>query len=225
VVDTFEPVPNRTLRDEVLLPLRKAILFGQIATGDRLVEAEIAGRMGVSRVPVREALAQLEREGLVEQFPHRGSIVAAVDEDEVDLLYFLRAELESYCIQSVMLCGGTADLLAELTTLLEQMRAAARNGKLYKLAEQDLAFHQAIVARSAYRTLGRVWNSMDGPVRARSLRIISGPGKEPLIAYTAESHRPIVDAVATGDPMRAVIAVKEHIIETRRLLDRPVAAE
>jgi DNA-binding GntR family transcriptional regulator len=222
VAIAFNPVRNRTLREEVLEPLRKAILFGQLAGGQRLVEAEIAAQMGVSRVPVREALMQLEREGLVESFPHRGIVVAAVDEDEVDVLYELRAELEGRCLRVVM-ARDQRGLAERLTELLESMRAAAVAGEIVELAERDLAFHHAIVAGSGYRTLVRVWTSMDGPIRARLQRVLNAPGPErgQLVSYTAESHAPIAEAVARADLEGAVAALEHHIRETRRLIPAP----
>lgn len=220
-IPSFAPVRNRTLREEVIEPLRKAILFGQLQGGQRLVEAEIAAQMGVSRVPVREALMQLEREGLVESFPHRGIVVAAVDEDEVDALYELRAELEARCLRATM-ARDAAGLGAVLGALLAGMRADAADGRLVELAEQDLRFHQAIVAGSGYRTLERVWASMDGPIRARLQRVLHAPGPDHvhLTAYTAESHAPIVDAVLSGDVVAAAGALAQHITETRRLIPK-----
>src|SRR4051812_19479897 len=75
----FGRVKNHNLRHAVLEPIRNAILFGQLPVGLRLMEAEIAEQMGVSRVPVREAFQQLAQEGLVVTYPHRGTAVAAVD--------------------------------------------------------------------------------------------------------------------------------------------------
>jgi len=216
-------VRQRALRHEVLEPLRNAILFGQIPVGKRLFEADIARQMGVSRVPVREALQQLEQEGLVTSSPHRGTIVTAVDEDEVEVLYHLRAELEGFVVRSLME-RGAGDLVAPLQRLVDEMRVAAGQGHLVELAEKDLEFHRLLVSRSGYRILGRVWSSMDGPIRARLYRSHrTGPFRDEVIAYTSESHQPIVDAIASGDCDRAVQAIKTHILETRRLMEKGIA--
>jgi DNA-binding GntR family transcriptional regulator len=215
----FRRIDNRTLRQAVLEQLRGAILNGKLPVGERLMEARIAEQMGVSRVPVREAIRHLEQEGLVVSYPHRGTTVACVDEDEVDLLYFLRAELEGAAIGAAM--GRDAGALRKiLGQLVDQMRGAARARNLVLLAEKDLHFHQIIVSSSGYQTLQRVWSTMDGPIRARMLRALAGPFQRDLVTYTAESHQPIVDALATGDPARAVAALKQHILETRQLLER-----
>lgn len=219
----FAPVRNTTLRHEVLDPIRNAILFGQLPVGKRLMEAEIAAQMGVSRVPVREALRQLEQEGLIVSYPHRGVEVASVDEAEVDLLYSMRADLEGFAVQSLMR-REVAELVDALQQLVNGMRAAASEGQRVELAEKDLEFHRLIISASGYRTLGRVWNSMDGPIRARLHRCLNGPFQQKLIWYTAESHHPIVDAITSGDPERAVTAIKTHILETKQLIQEGIAS-
>jgi DNA-binding GntR family transcriptional regulator len=220
----FRRVQNQNLRHTVLEPIRNAILFGQLPVGERLMEAEIAEQMGVSRGPVREALQQLEREGLVLSYAHRGTVVTAVDEDEVDVLYHLRAELEGFAVQS-LLRREASPLIAALQVLVDAMRAAARTEQLADLAEKDLEFHRLIVDSSGHRILAAVWAGMDGPIRARLYRSLTGPFARELLGYTAESHQPIVDAMASGDSDCAVTSMKQHILETRRLIERGLSRD
>lgn len=220
----FNRVTQNTLRHVVLEPIRNAILFGQIAVGQRLMETEIAEQMGVSRVPVREALQQLAQEGLVETYPHRGTVVAAVDEDEVDILYRLRAELEGAALR-ILLARGGLDLGPTLQSMVDTMRRSVQEGNLGGLAEKDLDFHRHIVSTSGYRTLARVWESMDGPIRARLYRSFAGPHHEELIQYTAESHQPVVDAITSEDPEVAVRALQHHILVTRSVIEEGVSID
>ena len=219
----FDRVNKHTLRHAVLEPIRNAILFGQYSAGQRLLEAEIAEQMGVSRVPVREAFQQLEHEGLVVTYPHRGTVVAAVNDDEVDTLYHLRAELEGFALRSLM-AQGRPDLAPSLQIIVDAMRRGAAAGDLAELAEKDLDFHRFVVVHAEYHTLERVWKSMDGPIRARLYRSFVGPYRQELIQYTAESHQPVVDAISTRDPDAAVAALKRHILETRSLIEEGVYA-
>lgn len=220
----FDRVNKNTLRHAVLVPIRNAILFGRFSVGQRLLEAEIAEQMGVSRVPVREALQQLENEGLVMSHPHRGTVVTTVNEDEVDVLYHLRAELEGFALRGLM-AHGQPDLAPFLQILVDAMRRGAGAGDLAELAEKDLDFHRLIVVRSDFHTLERVWKSMDGPIRARLYRSFASPYRQDLIQYTAESHQPVVDAITTGDPDVAVAALKRHILETRSLIEEGVPVD
>jgi DNA-binding GntR family transcriptional regulator len=220
----FDRVVTSTLRHAVLEPIRNAILFGQYPAGQRLLEAEIAEQMGVSRVPVREALHQLQHEGLVVTYPHRGTVVAAINDDEVDVLYHLRAELEGFALHRLM-TQGRPELAPSLQITVDAMRRGASAGDLAELAEKDVDFHRLIVMNSGYHTLERVWHSMDGPIRAWLYRSFVGPYWQELIHYTAESHQPVVDAVATGDPDTGVAALKRHILETRSLLEKGVGVD
>jgi DNA-binding GntR family transcriptional regulator len=221
----FVRVDNRTLHHQVLEQIRNAIVFGQLPVGTRLREVELASRMGVSRVPIREALRQLERESLVQTFPHRGTVVSSIDDDEVEVLYRFRSELEAFAVKAVVRSPEACQVITRLNDLLESMRAGVRSGDLFAIAEHDLEFHRTIVAASGYKILGRVWRTMDGPIRARVQRALNGPFREKLVSYTAESHLPIVEAIASGDAERAAGAVKEHILETRKLIEAGLADE
>jgi DNA-binding GntR family transcriptional regulator len=86
----------RPLSDEAYDVLRGAILSGQLAAGTRIVEADIARQMAISRSPVREAVRKLEREGLVEYVPRRGTVVVGLSRDDVADALALRAHLEAY---------------------------------------------------------------------------------------------------------------------------------
>src|SRR3954452_14391644 len=88
------PAERRVLRQDILFGLSSGILSGEIPAGTRLLEIPIATELGVSRGPVREALRQLEQEGLVEFFPHRGAVVVGVGESEIETIYAIRALLE-----------------------------------------------------------------------------------------------------------------------------------
>src|SRR5262249_5790693 len=110
-------VQPRVLRQEVLEALRSAILNNEIAPGTRLFEAEVATRMGVSRAPVRESIRQLEQEGLVEFFPHRGAVVIGLPNDEIDAIYELRALIEERAIERAC-ATATADDLKRLARLI-----------------------------------------------------------------------------------------------------------
>ena len=101
--------------------LRGAILSGQLAPGARIVEADIARQMAISRSPVREAVRKLEREGLVEYVPRRGTVVVGLSRDDVEDAYSLRAHLEAYAARLAAV-GASEAQLAGLAEMLERMR-------------------------------------------------------------------------------------------------------
>ena len=219
------PVPPGrppTLVEHALDAIRRAIVYGELKPGERLWEEELAAQLGISRVPVREALRALEYEGLIRSEPHRGSYVAAPAEEEIEEIYRIRAEVEATAAGgAARVIAGRPERVAPYQELLGRMRHAAAAGDLHDLAAADLDFHRLILDDSGYSVLPRVWSAMFGIVRGRlSIILASAPRHDDVVAYTAESHAPIVAALATGDPERAAAAVRQHILETHELWKR-----
>ena len=126
--------------------LRNAIIAGQYAPGERLIEVAIARDLGTSRGPVREALRRLETEGLVASFPYRGAVVLAVSDEEIqEVLIPIRLTLERYSVLKAieMMPDGELAELAKQVWLMEQ---AAKAGDLMKVVEADLDFHDIMIS-------------------------------------------------------------------------------
>ena len=207
-------VQPRVLRQEVLEALRSAILGNRIRPGSRLLEADIANRMGVSRAPVREAIRQLEQEGLVEFFPHRGAVVVGLPEDEIDAIYELRALIEERAIARAV-ARATDEDLGRLDALLDEMRTARAANDIDQLAEIDLRFHGLLVELSGFSLLRHIWGSLDGLVRVRSYQALYRPGRaaEYFLAGSIVSHAELVEAVRARDAVAAAAAVRAHILD------------
>jgi len=105
-----------------------------------------------------------------------------------------------------------------LGDLLDQMMVCARANDLPGLADLDLQFHDTLLELSGYQGLHRIWRSMDGLVRARTYATLALPGRRELIEYTAGSHRPIVEAIRSGDITAVDQAIKDHIHEVPSLM-------
>lgn len=215
--DAELPLPRvyaRVLRQEVLVALRTAILNGDLAPGARLLEADVATRMGVSRAPVREALRQLEQEGLVESFAHRGAVVTGLPEDEVDAIYELRALIETKAMERVCI-AATPEQIAELDALVAQMQDALTREDLTHVGELDLRFHSHVIELSGFSLLRHIWTSLDGLVRARSVQVLSGPGEAAayFVQESVTSHARLVDAIRAHDAPLGMARITEHILE------------
>ena len=156
---TLPPVERRVLRQDILLGLRSGILNGEIPPGTRLLEIPLATELGVSRGPVREALRQLEQEGLVEFFPHRGAIVVGVAESEIETIYAIRALLEERAFAKACRVVDDAELDA-LAETVEQMIEASEAGDV---AAVDRARHA--LPRPGRRAV-RLLRTCDGCGRA-----------------------------------------------------------
>jgi DNA-binding GntR family transcriptional regulator len=220
---TLPRIRPRVLRQEALEAIRTAILSKEIPPGSRLREADLAARMGISRAPVREALRQLEQEGLVEFFPHRGAVVVGVPEDEIDAIYELRALIEQKAIERA--CPViTEEQLNRLSGLIEAMQAALSAGDIDGLAERDLEFHGVIVEVAGFSLLRHIWEGLDGLVRVRSYQALDRPGQASRYfrKNAPTSHLAILRALRSRDVDDAVEAIREHILEVpARMKDPP----
>ena len=213
---SLPPVERRVLSQDILLCLRSGILNGEIPPGTRLLEIPLATELGVSRGPVREALRQLEQEGLVEFFPHRGAIVVGVADSEIETIYAIRALLEERAFAKACRTIDDAELDG-LATTVEKMIEASYAGDVAAVTEHDMRFHGRIVELSGFSYLRRLWTSIDGVVRLRA----ASQARRPELADTGSArewltepsieHRELVEALRTRRPAAAAKAARAHV--------------
>lgn len=192
-----------SLADSTAEILRERIIQGVFAPGTRLVEVDIARRLGTSRAPVREALAMLRAEGLAYEEPGRGSFVAKLSRDEVEEVYELRAALESAAARLVIDRGDPADVAA-LDRVLATMRRTVAAKDRRAFIDADLALHGELCKRSGNRRLYRTWETQIG-----LLRVLIGLETTDLMLAAStliDEHAHLVDEVRKGDAGRATEA-------------------
>ena len=137
-----------------------AIISGRFEPGERLIESVLSTELGTSRGPVREALRQLENEGLVMSFPYRGAVVLGVSDEEVhEVLIPIRLTLERYSFARA-LEKMTDDDFAELGKQIWLMEQAGKANDLIKLVEADLAFHEIVIRRRGSCTPLQIWRTI-----------------------------------------------------------------
>jgi len=144
--------------------IRQAILSGNLKPGDRLLEAEIARQMGISRAPVREAIRQLASEGLVVSYAHRGTFVAELSPDDLWEIYTLRAAVESLAVRLVA-NQATPETISLLRQAVADMAQAAQEGDLQRVADLDIAFHETLCRLSGHARLLETWLGMIVQIR------------------------------------------------------------
>ena len=221
---------RRVLRHDVLDNLRAGILNGQLAPGTRLLEIDVSQRLGVSRGPVREAIRQLEQEGLVEFFPHRGAVVVGIGEDEVGPIYDVRAVLEARAFARAARSATPADL-AELSSLIDAMVDSLDRGDYDRIVDLDMEFHGRVVELSGFRLLRQLWTSIDSLVRGETFvgdeQGETAAERDARYREPALSHRDLVAALATRRSSVAAEAARRHIQDASRRLrspERPISA-
>ena len=147
---------RKTLREQVVEILRHKILSGEIKPGERIIEAKVAEELKVSRGPLREALRQIEEEGLVVYEAQKGCVVKTMTYEEMQETYLIQSTLEKLAVQ---MCGGeiSKEQDEEMQKLVLSMEKAANQKNLYEVIKFDEQFHECIVKTAHSEKLHRIW--------------------------------------------------------------------
>jgi DNA-binding GntR family transcriptional regulator len=144
----LKPVSNESLRGRVAASLRESILDGSLPPGAKLTEPELARQLETSRGPIREALRDLEQEGLVKSQAHRSVRVVEISREEVlEVLIPIRVVIEEYAFRRAV-SNFTDDDYSALETLVEQMRTVAAASDAEALGDLDVEFHRFVIDRA-----------------------------------------------------------------------------
>jgi DNA-binding GntR family transcriptional regulator len=197
------------LRDQVREEIRQRISDGRLAPGDKMVERELAAELGVSRVPVREALRTLETEGFVQVVPRKGVVVRHLSRRDVEELFDVREALEVLATRRAAE-RATADELARLRRTLDKGRAALRRGDNVTAQACNEAFHDAIVTMAHNELLGGLLEPLQG-----RLHWLFRQNED--LAELVDEHRELYAAIASGDPDRAGVFALEHVRVNREI--------
>jgi DNA-binding GntR family transcriptional regulator len=200
-------------REQVVEALREAIVAGELADGERLIEDKIARELKTSRGPVREALRQLEHEGFVVSYPYRGAVVLGVSDEEVrEVLVPVRLVLEKYSFPKAAV-RMTDDDFAEVAKEVWQMAEAARTQDLGRSVEADMRFHEILLDHADQPHTAQVWRSIAPRIRAYFYRY----GRRSDLDRIAREHAELLaalqsrDAEVIGNALEAHIAVGEVV--------------
>lgn len=187
--------------------LRGAIASGRFKPGQRLVERELCDLIGVGRTSIREALRQLEAEGLVTTIPHRGPVVSTITVQEAEQLYEVRALLEGYAGR--LFAGrGEKGAIAALGEAVERLEAAAAGEDRGALIAAKTAFYAVLMEGCGNIFVQQILTMLHNRITLLRLTSMTQPGR---IVQSMEEIREIHDAIAAGDGARAENACKRHI--------------
>lgn len=204
-------VESPTLDLEVLERLRDAIVQGDIPPGRRINHLHTARHLGVSRGPVRAAMAKLAQEGLVENVPRRGSFATPLDRSTVVDVYGVREALESFAAAEAA-SRAPREALDELQRRVERMRTLAARKDVLRLVDADLDFHRRVVELSGNRQVAYLWKITE--VNIRRILLFRENALSTL-RDVPESHVSTVTALRRHDPAAAAETVRRHIQEAR----------
>jgi DNA-binding GntR family transcriptional regulator len=199
--------------------LREGILGGTLLAGRALKQDEIATELGVSRAPVREALNQLEREGIVTLRPRRGFVVAALDPDEIVEIFRIRMLLEEHAARLATERRTLPDI-AEVRKLLRAMDRVVMDSPagIAKWAGLNRAFHDAIYRASGVARLSQLTANLRDTVE-QYVRLDAATADR--VGEAQQEHKRIVEAFEAGDAARTARLCREHCEHT---CDRLIAS-
>lgn len=208
---------HSTLKQRVYEALREMILSGELPYGAQIDEQAIARRLGVSRTPLREAIATLLKENLVEHRPWKGNVVRRPTASEVDGLYEVRKTLEALAAR-LAAARMTEDELAAIREALDAAGAALEAGDLPGYRRADQRFHEALALASGNRTLVGVLDQLRAQSRVVLTMIGRDPNvRDPAVAQRAARERPLImAALERQDGEEAARLVEEHLERNRR---------
>jgi DNA-binding GntR family transcriptional regulator len=208
------PSIPRTVRDALVETLRDEIVRGDLVPGQHLRLEEVASRFDVSTMPVREALRDLEAEGLVTIFPHRGAIVTQLSADELQDIYDIRVMLEAMATRLAVPLMTEATL-TELTSLIEQMET--HSGDVASLVKLNHQFHLTLYGASGRRHLCEL-NRMLRYRAQHYLHVFIVEVELGHLPQTQGEHRAILEACKSGDAEQAAVIMHDHVAQVGRAL-------
>ena len=196
-----------SLRQQALAALRRAITSGELQPGTHLVETELSDALSISRGTLREAMRQLQQEGLITAGARGRLSVRHLDTKEIRDLFAVRCALESLAAQILSARTDRDASVAALRDSVEEMVRREGDG-LDQRIESDLDFHRTLVRLTGNDTLLHSWTSLEGSIR---MSIMWAGLDRAVRNMTAQRHFDIVDAIDTGDPAHVTTTLTQHM--------------
>lgn len=216
VADEYLP-----LRDVVFQTLRQAILKGELEPGERLMEIQLAERLGVSRTPVREAIRKLELEGLVVMVPRKGAEVASITEKNVRDVLEVRKALEELAV--TLACQRMDESqFGQFDEHNQIFKEALRANDLMEIAKQDIDFHEVIYMAAGNERLQQMLNHLQEQMYRYRMEYIKD---EQQRSKLVQEHQEIAEAIQTRNIERAKSAIRLHIDNQEMTVSQKIKKE
>jgi DNA-binding GntR family transcriptional regulator len=222
--DTIKVTPltgRESLREQVIGALRAAVITGEMQPGRVYSAPSLAARFHVSATPVREALLDLTKEGLVESVRNKGFRVTEVTDKQLDDITELRALIEVPMVTRIA-SGITARQVRAMRPLADAICVAAEEGDLIGYIEADRRFHLALLELTGNAQVVGVVDELRGKTRLYGLaRLV----EQRALAGSAQEHHEILDALEANDPARTEDVMRRHIGHVRGLWSPGASSE
>ncbi len=195
------------LRDVVFQTLRAAILKGELKPGERLMELQLAAKLGVSRTPIREAIRMLEQEGLAVTIPRKGAEVAKMTEKDMEDVLQIRRSLEDLAVR--LSCDKISTMeLQELRVAMEDFEEKTKTDQVVEIAKADVKFHEILYKASDNPKLLVLLNNLREQMYRYRVEYLKDQTMHPRLI---EEHRKMYEALKAKDKERAAYYVEQHL--------------
>ena len=204
---------RRVLSDVVTDDLRQAIVDHELEPGRRISEDELAAQMGVSRGPIREALARLEREGLITLERHRGARVASWSGQDIDEIYSMRSVLEELAIEWACKNATVTDLAAMDEVLIRYGKLTDKQRTPKEVSKIDLDFHSALFASAHHDRLFKAWEALRSQIHAFLVYTWSLEDKvnKEFLPKWGPDHQELLEIIRAKQTTKAKAVIHEHV--------------
>lgn len=195
------------LRDVVFQTLRAAILRGELKPGERLMELQLAAKLGVSRTPIREAIRMLEQEGLAVTIPRKGAEVAKMTEKDMEDVLLIRCSLEDLAVR--LSCDKiSAAELQELRVAMEDFEKKTTSDNVVEIAKADVTFHDILYKAADNPKLLLLLNNLREQMYRYRVEYLKDKN---IYDRLIEEHRQMYDAIMSKDKERVAAYVEKHL--------------
>lgn len=202
---------NKSLATMIFDKIREDIINSKYQNGEKIVEAKLAEELGVSRTPVREALKQLELDGLVESMPNRGVVVKGVTKQDIEDIYAIRYAIEAIAVKWSIERMSEEDV-EKLKEIYELMEFYSFKKDVEKVFELNTKFHETIYNSTKSRYLEHVLRDFQLFIKSTRSKSLKCEGR---VETALEEHRHILEAIQSKDVDKAVEAIQKHVIHSR----------
>lgn len=200
---------HRTLREQIASSLRESIIRGDLSPGQKVSEPDLAGRLGISRTPIREAFRQLESEGFLTVSPRRGAVVSTMSSQEIEDFYEVKSLLEGYAARKAAPLATEKDI-ERLRKLNGQLAELARKEDIERYFKKNQEFHLGFISICPNRKIPEIWSNLTRLFIRYRMESLAAPGR---LADSIDQHREIISALESGDGALCEAVVTRHAIE------------
>jgi DNA-binding GntR family transcriptional regulator len=208
------------LRDVVFHTLREAILKGELKPGERLMELQLASKLGVSRTPIREAIRMLELEGLAVTMPRKGAEVAKMTEKDMEDVLQIRKALDELAVGLACDNMGEGEL-KDLFAALKNFEESTRSGDVKQIAQADVEFHDAIYQAADNPKLVNMLNNLREQMYRYRVEYLKNESVYPRLV---QEHQEIYEGLRRKDK-ETVVEIVSHHVENQEIVVKNIILE